>query len=164
MNETRLYQGSTYFDLILQGLRRWPEREAIVDAAGLGFTYAELEKRIWQIARVLRDAGLRSGDGVAQLAANRVDTFATMAAVLANGMRYTPLHPMGSLEDQLFILEDARISALVVDVPYFAERGADLKAGSKAELQLYTLGLSDIGTNLPALAEQAAQFDARLEG
>ena len=155
MNDTRLYHGSTYVDLILQGLRRWPEREAIVDASGLGFTYAQLERRIWQIASVLRDAGLQPGDGVAQLAANRVDTFATMAAVLANGMRYTPLHPMGSLEDQLFILEDAQISALVVDVPYFAERGANLKAGAKADLQLYTLGQSDIGVDLPARAEQA---------
>ena len=155
MNDTRLYHGSTYVDLILQGLRRWPEREAIVDASGLGFTYAQLERRIWQIASVLRDAGLQPGDGVAQLAANRVDTFATMAAVLANGMRYTPLHPMGSLEDQLFILEDAQISALVVDVPYFAERGANLKAGAKSDLQLYTLGQSDIGVDLPARAEQA---------
>ena len=58
MADHRLYQGSTYFDLILQGLRRWPEREAIVDATGLGLSYAQLERRIWQIARVLRDAGL----------------------------------------------------------------------------------------------------------
>ena len=92
---------------------------------------------------------------MAQLAANRVDTFATMAAVLANGMRYTPLHPMGSLEDQLFILEDAEISALVVDVDYFAERGGELKAGAADSLQFYTLGPSDIGSDLPALAEQA---------
>jgi fatty-acyl-CoA synthase len=155
MTDNSLYQGSTYVDLILQGLRRWPQWEAIVDASGLGFTYAELEKRIWQIARVLRDAGLRSGDGVAQLAANRVDTFATMAAVLANGMRYTPLHPMGSLEDQLFILQDAEISALVVDVPYFAERGAELKAGAENELLFYSLGPSEFGADLPQLASQA---------
>jgi hypothetical protein len=40
MADHRLYQGSTYFELILQGLRRWPEREAIVDATGLGLSYA----------------------------------------------------------------------------------------------------------------------------
>ena len=155
MADQRLYQGSTYFDLILQGLRRWPEREAIVDATGLGLSYAQLEQRIWQIARVLRDAGLKPGDGVAQLAANRVDTFATMAAVLANGMRYTPLHPMGSLEDQLFILQDAEITVLVVDVPYFAGRGEELKGGASDDLKIYSLGPSDFGMDLPALAEQA---------
>ncbi|MDH3992937.1 MAG: AMP-binding protein, partial [Gammaproteobacteria bacterium] len=155
MADNRLYQGSTYFDLILQGLRRWPEREAIVDASGLGLSYRQLEQRIWQIASVLRDAGLEPGDGVAQLAANRVDTFATMAAVLANGMRYTPLHPMGSLEDQLFILQDAEISALVVDVPYFAARGEELKAGAPAKVTFYSLGPSEFAVDLPALADQA---------
>ncbi len=150
-----LYQGSTYFDLILQGLRRWPEREAIVDTAGVSLTFRDLEERIWRIARVLRDAGLVAGDGVAQLASNRVDTFATMAAVLANGMRYTPLHPLGSLEDQLFILEDAEISALVVDVPYFADRGVELQAGASDNLQVFTLGAAAFGRDLPALADRA---------
>jgi fatty-acyl-CoA synthase len=155
MADNSLYQGSTYFDLILQGLRRWPERDAIVDASGLSLSYAELEQCIWRTARALRDSGLQAGDGVAQLAANRVDTFVTMAAVLGNGMRYTPLHPMGSLEDQLFILGDAEISALVVDVPYFAERGAELRAGAAASLQVFTLGAADFGTDLPALAQRS---------
>lgn len=155
MATDELYRGSTYFDLILQGLRRWSEREAIVDAGGVALTYAALEERIWRTARVLRDAGLRSGDGVAQLAANRVDTFVTMAAVLANGMRYTPLHPLGSLEDQLFILEDAQISALVVDVPAFAERGVELASGSADNLLLYTLGEGPFGSDLVAAASAA---------
>lgn len=150
-----LYQGSTYFDLILQGLRRWPDREAIVDAGGVALTYRDLEDRIWRIARVLRDAGLAAGDGVAQLASNRVDTFATMAAVLANGMRYTPLHPLGSLADQLFILEDAEISALVVDMPYFSERGAELQACAPERLKVFTLGSAEFGRDLLALAAVA---------
>ena len=150
-----LYQGDTYLDLILKGLRRWPDRDAIVDAGGVSLTYAELEQRIWRVAQVLRDAGLKPGDGVAQLAANRVDTFATMAAVLANGMRYTPLHPMGSLEDQLFILDDAEIKALVVDVPYFTERGAALRAQGPEELLIYTLADAEFGSCLPALADAA---------
>ena len=66
MAENSLYQGSTYFDLILQGLRRWPDREAIVDASGLSLTYSELEHRIWRIARVLRDAGLVNQRAVMQ--------------------------------------------------------------------------------------------------
>ena len=155
MTDSGLYQGNTYFDLILQGLRRWPERDAIVDAGGLSLSYAELEQRIWRTARALRDAGLKAGDGVAQLAANRVDTFVTMAAVLGNGMRYTPLHPLGSLDDQLFILGDARISALVVDVPYFSLRGTELMAGAAATLQVFTLGPADFGKDLPALAAQS---------
>lgn len=165
MSDKSLYQGSSYFDLIVQGLRRWPEREAIVDASGLGLSYLELEQRIWRTAQALRDMGLKAGDGVAQLAANRVDTFVTMAAVLGNGMRYTPLHPLGSLEDQLFILQDAEISALVVDVAYFAERGAQLRAGADQDLLVFTLGAADYGTDLPALAQQCpAEVLTKLPG
>ncbi|MEP4149233.1 MAG: AMP-binding protein [Halioglobus sp.] len=155
MTADSLYQGDTYFDLILKGLRRWPQRDAIVDAGGLSLTYAELEQRIWRVARVLREAGLKPGDGLAQLAANRVDTFATMAAALANGMRYTPLHPMGSLEDQLFILDDAEIKALVVDVPFFSERGVALQEAASSELQVFTLDDAEFGVCLPALADEA---------
>ena len=150
-----LYQGSTYFDLILTGLRRWPDRDAIVDASGASLSYSDLEQRIWRTAQVLRDAGLSAGDGVAQLAANRVDTFVTMAAVLANGMRYTPLHPLGSLDDQLFILDDAEISALVIDATYFSQRGAELAAGAKEDLQVYTLGPAEFGVDLVALSGAA---------
>ena len=153
MAATNLYHGSGYFDLILQGLRRWPERDAIVDAQGLSLTYAELEQRIWRTANALRCAGLKTGDGVAQLATNRVDTFVTMAAILANGMRYTPLHPMGSLDDQLFILEDARISALVVDVPYFEQRGMELVTKTPVPLTIFTLGEAEFGTSLPLQAD-----------
>lgn len=156
MVDGSVYQGSTYFDLILQGLRRWPGRTAMVDASGFSVTYAELEQRIWRFASVLRDTGLGQGDGIAQLAANRIDTFVTMAAVLANGMRYTPLHPMGSLEDQLFILEDAEIKALVVDVPYFSERGQQLKANPGNDLLFFSLGDTDFAEDLPALADRAS--------
>jgi fatty-acyl-CoA synthase len=154
MGSENLRQGSTYLDLILLGLRRWPDREAMVDASGFAVTYAQLEQRIWRFSGVLRSAGLVSGDGLAQLASNKVDTFVTMAAALANGMRYTPLHPLGSLEDQLFILADADISVLVVDVPYFSERGAQLEAGASPQLQVFTLGAADFGRDLPAEAEQ----------
>ncbi len=87
MNKASLHQGSTYVDLVLQGLKRFPEREAIVDAGGLRLTYGELESRIWRFAAVLRDLGLASGDAIAQLTTNRTDAFVTMVAALANNIR-----------------------------------------------------------------------------
>ncbi|MFK7733373.1 MAG: AMP-binding protein [Pseudomonadales bacterium] len=153
MAQSRLHQGSTYIDLILQGLRRWPERDAIVDACGLALSYADLEQRIWQFAQALKAAGLQAGDGVAQLAANRVDTYVLMSACLASGIRYTPLHPMGSLDDQLYIINDANIAAVVVDVPFFADRGRELQSGMDSKITLFTLGDADFGDNVIAQAE-----------
>ncbi|MFK7732961.1 MAG: AMP-binding protein [Pseudomonadales bacterium] len=153
MTASQLHQGSTYIDMILQGLRRWPERDAIVDAGGLALTYANLEQRIWKFAQALKDAGLNPGDGLAQLAANRVDTYVLMAACLASGIRYTPLHPMGSLGDQLYIINDANISLVVVDVPFFADRGRELRSSIESRISVFALGDADFGADIIALAE-----------
>lgn len=155
MRNEELYRGSTLIELILLGLRRTPERLAIVDEY-LSLSYRELEQRIMRFASVFNDLGLQKGEGIAQLASNRVDTFVTMSAALLNGLRYTPLHPMGSLEDQLFILQDANISALVVDVPYFQQRGSELAQQGSALGHVLTLGPAEFGEDLLALAEKAS--------
>lgn len=151
MSQARPSQGSTFIDLILLGLQRWPQRTAIVDQS-LTLSYRELEQRIYQFARALQNAGLSHGQGIAQLSANRVDTFVTMAAALLLGARYTPLHPMGALDDQLFTLEDADCNALVIDVPYFEERGEELVRQSGIGAA-FSLGASSFGTNLQASAK-----------
>jgi fatty-acyl-CoA synthase len=151
MSQARPDQGSTFIDLILLGLQRWPERQAIVDQS-LTLTYRELEQRIYRFARALRKAGLSRGQGLAQLSANRVDTFVTMSAALLLGARYTPLHPLGALDDQLFILDDCDANVLVIDVPYFEERGEEL-AGKSGIGAVLSLGAASFGFNLPAAAE-----------
>jgi acyl-CoA synthetase (AMP-forming)/AMP-acid ligase II len=109
---------------------------------------------------VLRGLGLGSGDGIAQLSSNRVDAFVVMAAALAAGIRYTPLHPLGAAEDHAYILEDADIAALVVDAPAFVEPGAALQARVPGLRHLLTLGPAGHGTDLLAAA---AHPEARLE-
>ena len=41
-----------------------------------------------------------------------------------------------------------------MDVPHFSERGAQLRSGASSHLKIFSLGESDFGDNLPALAEQ----------
>ncbi len=147
-----LHQSPGYADLVMQGLRRWPDRVALVDATGLTLTYETLEQRIWQFADVLATNGLQRGQGLAQLASNRIDGFVTMIAAMVLGARYTPLHPMGSLDDQRFILKDAEISILVVDTIGFETRGRDLVDGTWTVLSLgtcdYAADLVDIATSV----------------
>ncbi|MFM7061562.1 MAG: AMP-binding protein, partial [Actinomycetes bacterium] len=54
------------------------------------------------------------------------------------GVRGTPLHPLGSVDDHVYVLEDARIEALIFD-PIFAERAAALKERVPT-LRLLSLG------------------------
>jgi fatty-acyl-CoA synthase len=153
-----LHQSPGYADLVLQGLRRWPDRTAVVDASGLTLTYAALEQRIWQFAEVLSTNGLQKGQGLAQLASNRIDGFVTMVAAMLLGARYTPLHPMGSLDDQKFILKDAEISILVVDTIGFEARGRDLIDSVPTVL---SMGTSDYAVDLVKTAT-AVSDPARL--
>jgi fatty-acyl-CoA synthase len=154
-----LYQGCSYADLIARAIQRWPERTALVDGREQ-VSYRELGERIARMAQVYRQRGLGRGDGLAQIAANRVDAFVASSAAVMCGLRYTPLHPLGSLDDQRFILDDGEITALVADVPAFAGRGRELAARAGLD-HVLTLGTADFGEDLLALA--AAQAPAPLD-
>jgi fatty-acyl-CoA synthase len=68
---------------------------------------------------------------------------------------------LGSLEDQLFQLEDSGAQMLVVDASAFRDRGGDLAAKATGVKTVFTLGPADYGTNLLQAIEQAGHATAR---
>ena len=152
MAQSKVYQGCTYADLIVRAIQRWPDNVALIDLNET-LTYRELGERISQFIQVFKAAGLKPGQGVTQLTPNRIDAFTTCAAAYIYGLPYTPLHPLGGLDDQAFILEDAEIKAMVVDTTKFGDRGQELLARSAGGLKFFSFGPSDLGTDL--LAEAA---------
>ncbi|GAA2000461.1 AMP-binding protein [Brevibacterium samyangense] len=117
--------GPTYGSVVERTLQRYPERIAFRDARGQQ-TYAEVLDTISRYQQVLLDVGLRRGDGIAALGANRFEVWALGSAVQSLGMYITWLHPMGSLADQTFQLEDSQVKGVVVDETNYAQRGAEL--------------------------------------
>lgn len=154
MAHKKIYDSSTYIELTLQALRQHPGNIALSDGKDT-ITYRQLEERIYRFAHALQAQELQPGEGLAQLSYNRIDCFVTMSAALLLGLRYTPLHPMGSLEDHTYILEDAEITALVIDEQGFAKRGADLEHAYPALRELFTLGAADFGNDLTQLSENS---------
>ena len=69
--------------------------------------------------------GVVPGSGVALLSLNRPEVLFAIGAYMVSGCRNTPLHPLGSLDDHAYVLEDAGIETLVFD-PSFAERAEEL--------------------------------------
>lgn len=121
--------GMTIAELQSGCLRRNPDKTALV-AGSLRVTCREMEAKIAQYARLFKQHGLQRGDGFAILASNRLEViFANLAGQLL-GMRYTPLHPKGSEDDHLYILDFAEISALLVDDAVYQERGQVLREKS----------------------------------
>ena len=96
---------------------------------------------------------LRRGSCVAFLTSNRADTWCAGVAAQLSRLAITWLHPLGSLDDQLFQLEDSESQVLVIDVDAFRDRGAALAASASGLKAVFTLGRADYGIDLLAAAE-----------
>ena len=105
--------GPSYADLIAEALTRFPRRDAFV----LGerrLTYAQVTDLVARTQKLLVERGLRPGAGVGVLSPNVPELFVVHAATYLLGARYSGLHPMGSIDDHAFLVEDAEIEVLFV--------------------------------------------------
>lgn len=120
----------------------------------------ECFRLVHRIARALMERGLRKGSAVAVLSMNLPETYLTQLATDLVGARYTPLHPMGSLDDHQFVLDDAEIDTLIYDPRFFSDRARAIRDGGYAG-QIFSLGEDDVSEDLLALA--AEQSDEIVE-
>jgi fatty-acyl-CoA synthase len=83
---------------------------------GRTLTYADLAERIEAAARALKsELGIGRGDRVAVLAANHPDYLVLLYACARLGAMLVPLNWRLAVPEQLFILTDASVAALVVE-------------------------------------------------
>src|SRR5213082_998854 len=102
----------------LLALARYPSRIAFSWPGG-SITYRGAAELIGRMQQVFMRLGLEPGARVAFLTANRADTWAAGIAAQLSRLSITWLHPLGSLDDQLFQLEDSEAQMLVVDAVSF---------------------------------------------
>ena len=143
----RLREGPTVAELQRSIFGAHPERQAISSPRET-MTYGQLDSAINRTARLFLASGLKQGDGLAILSSNRIEVVLANWAAQRLGLRYTPLHPRGSLSDHLYILDHAQISALVVDDVVFGERGREIAAATSLPALFSMEG--SIGTGLEA--------------
>jgi fatty-acyl-CoA synthase len=143
-------------ELLLRAYDRHADRTAF---AWDGGTISYRGVRDWsaRVQAVLAAAGCRRGTRIAFLAGNRWDAWAANSAALSAGMGVTMLHPLASLEDHLFQLQDAGVEVLVVDTNTFGARAEALIAGHSGLKHVYTLGPCGFGTDLHAAVERAGE-------
>jgi len=106
--------------------------------------------------------GAGDGEGVALLAPNRAEVLFILGAGQTQGYRRTSLHPLGSLDDHAYVIDDAEITTLIVD-PVFAERALGLLERCPGLRQVLTIGpvppaLAHVGVDL---VERVATYDAQ---
>ena len=106
--------GATMGRLICTSIARYGPRVALTDDRTT-WTYRELGEQVGKAVAVLRDNGIKRGEGVAILSANRCELIAVEYAAMLLGISYTALHPMAAQETHEFILADSQVVALFVD-------------------------------------------------
>ena len=123
---------------------------------GATITYAEFSGRIEITARALKSQlGVGRGDRVAVLAANHPDTLVLLYACARLGAMLVPLNWRLAAAEQLFILQDASVKALVLQQAFAAIEAplsAALPAAHRVGLDYAPAG----GSTLAALLAGAA--------
>ncbi len=162
MGPEPLYQPPMMGEMVVQLCQKWPERVAL---AGTGYqlTYRQMASFISRTIQYFKSLGLAPGDPLALLTKNCAEGVAVFYATNVMGLRYTPLHPMGSAEDHAFILHDGEVGTLVVDKA-FEERAewlAQEVGGLQHVIRLRDPGHSDdLEGKIEAFEDRALKCEA----
>ena len=141
--------------VMVAALRRHRDRP-VIHLGETTLTGAEVAQRISQYVQAFDSLGAGADVGAALLAPNRPEVLFILGAGQIQGYRRTSLHPLGSADDQAYVINDAGISVLIVD-PSFADRAAELLTLCPGLKQVLTIGpvpsaLESVGTDLTAVA------------
>src|SRR5215831_12708726 len=113
-----LHTFPTVCEQTLRALSRHPSRTAFSSPDGT-LSYRGTLDLIGRMQRVFMQLNLPPGSRVALLASNRADAWCAGVAAQLARLGITWLHPLGSLEDQLFQIEDSESQMLVIDADTF---------------------------------------------
>src|SRR4249919_1747022 len=145
--------------LMVAALKRHRDKP-VIHLGETTLTGGEVSERISQYVQAFETLDAGSGTAGALLALNRPEVLFILGASQTQGYRRTSLHPLGSLDDHAYVINDAEITALIVD-PAFTERALGLLEKCPGLKQVLTIGpvpesLAAVGTDL---IEAAGRFE-----
>ncbi len=135
---------------------RAPDRPAVV-MTDRTLTYAELDRRTWQVAHTLRAHGVRIGDRVAVLHDNHPEFLPATLAVLRLGAVFVPLNARLADAELAALVSDSRPTVLVTESAA-DERLAGVLGGATLTV-LRTDGPDWPGDDAPADPFDVGDFD-----
>ncbi len=138
---------------VAQALSRDLDRLVLIGVDGERVTAGDMRdavSRLQQLFESLEPKPRRA----AILAKNRVELVFVSNAFSFAEIVTTTLHPMGSLEDYLYVLNDAEIDTLVYDADRYETTVQDLKARAPQIRHFLSMGDSEIGENVMKAAQR----------
>jgi fatty-acyl-CoA synthase len=145
-----LYRPQFLPDLLVTALARNGERPCVF-IEDRALTAHEVGQQISRYVQAYEAQGLAQGTGVATLSKNRPEVLFSIGANMITASRASALHPLGSLDDHAYVIEDAQIDTLIFD-PAFEERARQLQDRVPTLRRLLSYGPSTVGEDLVALA------------
>ena len=148
-----IYQTALITDLVAHALNRDLQRVVVVLSDGSTQTAEELRNlisRYSQAFAALSPKPLRA----AVIAKNRVEVPAVMNGLSFAGIVSTSLHPMGAIEDYLYVIKDAEIDLLVYDADHFETIAAELQTRAPRLKHLVAIGPDGVGQSLDRLSSE----------
>jgi fatty-acyl-CoA synthase len=147
-----LHRAAYMPDLLVAALARHAEKPAVYLGDEI-LTASQVAAEMSRYVQAYRSLGIGEHHPIAMLSKNRPEVLFTMGANMMTACRSTSLHPMGSVDDQAYVLDDAGVETLVFDPSAFDERAAELLERVPGLKTLISLGPSTGGTDLIALAK-----------
>ena len=102
-------------DLLDASSRRFPDRPAVVDAAGNSLTYSQLKTQSDALSCFLAGRGVRAGDRVAVAVPKSLEAIVSFFGIMKAGAAYVPLDAWGPVERGRQILDECNVRAAVVN-------------------------------------------------
>lgn len=100
--------------LLVGGLKRSRDKP-VLSLGDTTLTGGQLMAEISRYLQALEVLGAGAGTTSALLALNRPEALVLIGASQVRGLRRTPLHPLGSLDDHAYVVADAGVTTLIVD-------------------------------------------------
>lgn len=101
---------------LIDAARRHPDRPAITQGA-VTLSYRSLERQSAGVAIELADRGVRAGDRVAVMSANRPEMLAAMFGVFRLGASLVPCNARATHPEVEHIVNDCHAKAIITDLP-----------------------------------------------
>lgn len=149
----------TYAGMLLHALKRHADRVAF-DNGRQQITYRAVEDFVARAQQILLRQGVQRGDCVALLSSNRWETWCVTLAVQTLGAAITSLHPLASLEQHLFQIDDSQARLLVADVLGYRNRFEEI-ATARPDLDTLVVGPSSLERDLMHMVEREGACHVR---
>jgi fatty-acyl-CoA synthase len=140
-------------DLLVHSLSYDLDRPVVTfNDTGRIVTAREYRDVISQYAQALNSLGLVKGTRVGVLSRNRPEVLFVSGGLSFVDICRVNLHPMGSVDDFAYMVEDAHIEALIFDPGYYQDIARQLQERLPHLRHLLALGPTEVGRDLPAVA------------